>query len=83
MSPEEIEALMGSAPAAPAPEVPAGAVSPSEPIPAVDPDAPRVRQYIPCTGQQIQTFLAAVSNGMKDAHYASEHEVNEFVNGKR
>lgn len=45
---------------------------------AVDP-APRVRQYIPCTGPQISAFLAAVSNGMVDAHYATESEVDTFV----
>jgi hypothetical protein len=83
MSPEEIESLIGSAPHAPElPEVPAGAVSPSEPIPAVDavdPSAPRVRQYVPCTGQQISKFLAAVNGGMKDAHYASEHDIDTFL----
>lgn len=47
---------------------------------ALEPEVtPRVRQYIPCTGPQISAFLAAVSNGMVDAHYATESEVDAFV----
>lgn len=41
--------------------------------------APRVRQYIPCTGRQISRFIAAVDAGMQDAHYASEGEVEAFL----
>jgi len=64
---------------APAPEVVAAEAQPAEPT---EPPAPRKRQYIPCTGKQISTFLRAVELGMKDAHYASEGEVNEFTSSK-
>jgi hypothetical protein len=45
---------------------------------AVEP-APRVRQYIPCTGRQISRFIAAVDAGMQDAHYATEGDVEAFL----
>lgn len=50
----------------------------TEPPPPPVAPGPRVRQYIPSTGPQITKFLAAVSGGMQDAHYASEQEVDAF-----
>lgn len=78
----DINDLIAGAPSAGAADL-VGDLGTAEPVAdavaVVDHDAPRVRQYIPTTGTQISKFIRAVQAGMKDAHYASEGEVEAFV----
>ena len=77
MSPVPNDDLIDSAPAASeAPEAPPVVTA------AEQPDAPKPRRYIPCTGAQIGKFIRAVEMGLKGAHDKLESEIDEFLKGK-